>query len=71
MKHSRATIILIILFSITLFVLGLLTFGTLNFEGLNKYLSVSEHLQEIISPNDNKLSSDLKPEHKKPWWKIW
>jgi hypothetical protein len=42
-----------------------------NFEGLNKYLSVSEHLQEIISPNDNKLSSDLKPEHKKPWWKIW
>lgn len=42
-----------------------------NFEGLNKYLSVSEHLQEIISPNDNKLSSDLKPEQKKPWWKIW
>ena len=42
-----------------------------NFEGLNKYLSVSERLEEIISPNEKKHPSDSKQEHSKPWWKIW
>lgn len=42
-----------------------------NFEGLNNYLNVSEHLEEIINTNNNKSSSIINKEHKKPWWKIW
>jgi hypothetical protein len=38
-----------------------------NFEGLNKYLSVSEHLDEIIDPGNNKSSSVAKEKSKKPW----
>jgi len=42
-----------------------------NFDGLNKYLSVSEHLDEIINLGNNNSSGVEKKENKKPWWKIW
>lgn len=35
------------------------------FDGLNKYLSVSEHMDEWINPNNDTQKS------KKPWWKFW
>lgn len=34
-------------------------------EGLNKYLSVTEYLQE------NVLAGNEAPPAKKPWWKVW
>jgi hypothetical protein len=42
-----------------------------NFEGLDKYLSISEHLDEIISPGNSKPVSDSTQKIKKPWWKLW
>ena len=42
-----------------------------NFDGLNKYLSVSEHLDEIINQSNDKPSGVTKEESKKPWWKFW
>lgn len=36
-----------------------------NFEGLDKYLSVSEHLDEIVN------SQESVKNEKRPWWKIW
>ena len=35
------------------------------FDGLNKYLSVSENLDELVNP-DNAVRKN-----KKPWWKFW
>ena len=36
------------------------------FDGLDKYLSVSEHLDEIIGNKDTNRSVK-----KKPWWRFW
>ena len=38
------------------------------FDGLGKYLSVSEHIEEIINRQE---TAKLKTEIKKPWWKLW
>jgi hypothetical protein len=38
------------------------------FDGLEKYLSVSEYIEEIISGQETIQS---KIEIKKPWWKLW
>ena len=35
------------------------------FDGLNKYLSVSEHIDEMVNSKNTDQTS------KKPWWKIW
>ncbi|MBL0135958.1 MAG: hypothetical protein IPP79_19260 [Chitinophagaceae bacterium] len=37
-----------------------------DFDGLNKYLSVSEHIEEMIKGQDSKQN-----QFKKPWWKFW
>ena len=42
-----------------------------NFERLNKYLSVSEHFDEIMNESNDKSSGVTKRESKKPWWKFW
>ncbi len=35
------------------------------FEGLNQYLFISEHLDEIVNPKEPE------PMQRKPWWKLW
>ena len=42
-----------------------------DFDGLNKYLSVSEHLEDILNQSNNISSSDTKEKSKKSWWKLW
>lgn len=37
-----------------------------DFDGLNKYLSVSEHIEEMIKGQDSKQNQS-----QKPWWKFW
>lgn len=38
----------------------------IGFNGLDKYLSVSEHIEEMINGPDTKQS-----QNKKLWWKLW